>query len=57
VNRLAVPVTEAAELIGVSESLMWKLIAEGSVPRTKIGRRTVIRITDLERFLSVRVVS
>lgn len=50
--KLAVPVTEAAELIGCSTSMLWKLIAQGDIARAKVGRRTVIRVAELERFLA-----
>ncbi len=51
-RRLAVAVVQAAEMIGVSESLMWRLVSDGKIQRIKIGRRTVIRTSELERFLS-----
>jgi excisionase family DNA binding protein len=50
--KLAVPVAEAADLIGCSTSMLWKLIAQGDIARAKVGRRTVIRIAELERFLA-----
>lgn len=49
--KLAVPVNEADGLIGCSPSMLWKLIAEGDIARVKVGRRTVIRVAELERFL------
>jgi excisionase family DNA binding protein len=50
--KLAVPVGEAADLIGCSESMLWKLIAQGDIAKAKVGRRTVIRVAELERFLA-----
>ena len=50
--KLAVPVSEAADLIGCSTSMLWKLIASGDIARAKVGRRTVIRVAELERFLA-----
>ena len=50
--KLAVPVSEAADLIGCSPSMLWKLIASGDIARAKVGRRTVIRVAELERFLA-----
>jgi len=50
--RLALSVPDAAEAIGCSTSMMWKLLERGDIAKVKIGRRTVIRITELERFLS-----
>lgn len=42
----------AAEMVGVSQSMMWKLLSEGSIARVKVGRRTVIRMVELDRFLA-----
>jgi excisionase family DNA binding protein len=50
--KLAVPVGEAADLIGCSPSMLWKLIAQGDIAKAKVGRRTVIRVAELERFLA-----
>ena len=49
--KLAVPVPEAAAMIGISESMLWRLLAIGDIAKVKIGRRTLIRISELERFL------
>lgn len=50
-KALAVNVPEAASMIGVSQSLLWRLLADGDIARVKIGRRTLIRVAELERFL------
>ncbi len=49
--KLAVTVPEAAAMIGISESMLWRLLAVGDIAKVKIGRRTLIRVTELERFL------
>jgi excisionase family DNA binding protein len=49
--RLAATVPEAAEMIGISESMLWQLLAAGDIAKVKIGRRTVIRVAELERYL------
>jgi excisionase family DNA binding protein len=36
-------IIEAAQRLKVSKSYVWKLIAEGPLRATRIGRRTVIR--------------
>lgn len=41
-ERLAYRVTEAAEIIGVSRSKMYELIAQGGVPSVRIG--TSVRV-------------
>lgn len=50
--RLAVSIPEAADLIGCSASMLWKLIAQGDIAKAKVGRRTVVRVAELERFLA-----
>ena len=49
--KLAVTVPEAAAMIGISESMLWQLLAAGDIAKVKIGRRTVIRVAELQRFL------
>ena len=50
--KLAVPVPEAAALVGCSPSMMWKLVGQGVIAKAKVGRRTVIRVAELERYLN-----
>lgn len=54
--RLALSVVEAAQAIGVSERCLWGLISAGELPACRVGRRTLIRVTDLDAFLAARVV-
>jgi excisionase family DNA binding protein len=49
--RLLVTSEEAAEMLGIARSSLWKLIAEGRLRPVKIGRSTRIPVTDLERFV------
>ena len=49
--KLAVTVSEAAAMIGISKSMLWRLLAAGDIAKVKIGRRTIIRVVELERFL------
>ena len=49
--RLAVTVPEAADMIGISESMLWQLLAAGDLAKAKIGRSTLIRVAELERYL------
>lgn len=48
---LAYRVEAAAEAIGVSRSMVWKLIADKKLPARKVGRSTVIRREDLQAFI------
>ena len=50
-TRLAYSVPETASLIGVSESMMWKLLERHELSRVKVGRRTLIRAAEIELFL------
>lgn len=50
-TRLAYSVPEAAYLIGVSESMVWKLLEKHELARVKVGRRTLIRVAEIELFL------
>jgi excisionase family DNA binding protein len=50
-NRLAVSVAEAAEMVGVSKRTVEGYIRMRRLPARKVGRRTVVLVRDLERFL------
>ena len=43
---------EAADYLSVSLRTVDSLLAKGKLKRTKIGRKTVIRILDLDEFLA-----
>jgi excisionase family DNA binding protein len=49
-SRLLLSVGEAAERLGISERSVFRLLESGELPARKIGRRTLIRADDLERF-------
>lgn len=50
-EKLAYNVREVATKLGVSEPLVWKLLAAGRIRATKLGRRTLIRAEELQRVL------
>jgi len=50
-NQLAVSPAEAADLLGVGRSTVYKLIAARTLMARKAGRRTVILVRDIERYL------
>ena len=50
-NVLAVSVQEAARRLGVSERTVATLLARNELPSRRIGRRRVIPVVELERFL------
>lgn len=51
---LAVMVRDAAKLIGVSTDTVYDLMNSGSLSSFYIGRRRLIRVTDLELFIDTR---
>jgi predicted DNA-binding transcriptional regulator AlpA len=36
----------------ISEAMVWKLIAHGQLKPIKIGRRTLIPVTEIQRLLN-----
>ncbi len=51
VERLLVPVREAAELLGIGRTRTWQLIYEGRLRAVRIGRRTLMPRAEPERFI------
>jgi excisionase family DNA binding protein len=47
-RRLAVSVTEAAGMLGISRGLAYELIHRGELPVIQLGRRLVVPIVALE---------
>jgi excisionase family DNA binding protein len=50
-DRLALSEPEAAARIGVSERQVRTLIRDGEIAALHIGRRVLIRVAELERYL------
>ena len=51
-QRLAYPITEAAQQLGISRSRLYLLKSEGRIEFTKIDSRSVVTAAELERFLA-----
>ncbi|MBY0362342.1 MAG: helix-turn-helix domain-containing protein [Phreatobacter sp.] len=49
---MAVGVVEAAALMNVGVSTVYRLLSRGELARLKLGHRTLIRRSDLEAFLT-----
>jgi excisionase family DNA binding protein len=49
---VAVPVRGFATRLGVSESHIWKLLRENQLAAIRIGRRTLVPLTELDRLLA-----
>jgi excisionase family DNA binding protein len=50
IAALAVSPAKGAALLGVSRSKFYELL-NGKIPSFKIGRRTLVRIADIQKFL------
>jgi excisionase family DNA binding protein len=44
-------ISEAANYLRISRALLYRLISEGQIHTVKIGKRTIVRGPELERFL------
>lgn len=53
-DRLAYPITEAAQQIGISRSGLYELKKRGQIEFTRINGRVVIKATELNRFLAAQ---
>lgn len=49
---LAVSVKEAARLVSVGRSTLYTEIAAGRLKVMKVGRRTLVRVAELDQWLS-----
>lgn len=54
-ERLAVSVYEAARMISVSKTQMYRLIAAGEIHTARLGKRILVPIAELHRILDERV--
>ena len=52
VARLAYSVPEAAEALGLSPRTAWQLVAAGRLGSVRVGRRVLVPISELARFIS-----
>lgn len=50
-ERLAVNAAEAAELLGISAPVLRQLTRRADFPAVKLGRRWVISVAGLQRWL------
>lgn len=52
IERLTASVTEAAQMLGISERMIYKLTKSGRLPHKKIGTRVLYPIDGLRRFVN-----
>ncbi|MGH8993312.1 MAG: helix-turn-helix domain-containing protein [Acidimicrobiia bacterium] len=50
-ERLVLSVAEAAEMLGISRTLAYDLVARGKLPALRLGGRIVVLLRPLERLL------
>jgi excisionase family DNA binding protein len=53
-NRLALTVTEASSLLGISRALAYELVARGEIPSIRLGRRLVVPTAALLDLLGLQ---
>lgn len=49
---IAVSIPDAVKATGISRSSLYEAMKRGDLPARKAGRRTLIRVTDLENYLA-----
>lgn len=52
---IAVRINEAASLSGCGRTMIYEAISSGELPSALLGRRRVVRVVDLETWVSARV--
>lgn len=55
-EKLALSVTEAAKLLGISRNTAYAAIKDGDLPVIRLGRRVLIPVAALEKKLNVSTV-
>ena len=51
-QRVTLSVEEAAERLGVSRSLIWKMVNQGTIRTVRAGHRVLVPVSAVEEFLS-----
>jgi excisionase family DNA binding protein len=52
VNRLALSVPEAAELLGLSRSSAYAAVKRGDIPSVRVGGRVLVSMRALEQLIN-----
>ena len=52
---VAISVSEAARLLGVSRPKVYQLMKQEHLPSFKVGTRTLIPVADLHKWVTARV--
>lgn len=52
---LAVPIPEAAAILGIGRSTFYQLLNAKEIDRIKIGRRSVVTLASLKKYLASKI--
>jgi excisionase family DNA binding protein len=52
---LLVDTRTACQMLGIKRTLLFRYLAEGSLRRCKIGRKTVVPMSDIKSFVAARI--
>ena len=51
-NKLSVTIPEACAMTGLGRSTIYRLFDEGKLQKRKVGKRTLILISDLSDYIN-----
>ena len=49
-EKIFVPPAEAAQMLSICRASLYGMVKRGELRLTKLGRRSLIRVSDLEKF-------
>lgn len=52
--RLALSMREAAQVAGLGFTTIRRVVQEGQLPTVRVGRRRLVRVSDLDAWLAER---
>src|SRR5215469_765335 len=55
-GRLGISIDETATALGVQRDTVYRLIGDGRLIVSKLGRRTIVHVTSIQRLLAETVV-
>lgn len=50
-SKISVSIPEAIEMTGIGRSSLYKLFSEGKIKPRKSGKRTLVLVEDLKRYV------
>lgn len=53
-NKRIFSVMEAAQYLGISKSLAYRLVNEGEIPAIKLGKRLLIPVTAIDKLIEIK---